>query len=180
MLDALLQLDGNLVLWAQEVLRSDFLNPFFILYTHLGDVGAIWIVLSLLMLCHKKTRICGVAGLLALLIGALCTNVTLKHLVARTRPWLVVEGLVPLVTESDPLSFPSGHTCAAFASTSAWARHLPKKWMAVLGLSCATLMAFSRLYVGVHYLSDIIVGCLVGLFSGWLACQLVRRLQKTH
>ena len=65
----------------------------------------------------------------ALLLGLLCTNVVLKHLVGRTRPWLVVEGLTHLVVENDPLSFPSGHTCAAFAAGSVWARFVERRWL---------------------------------------------------
>ena len=72
------------------------------------------------MLIFPKTRRAGLLALLAMALGFLCTNVVLKHLVARPRPWLVVEGLIHLVAEDDPHSFPSGHTCAAFAAASVW------------------------------------------------------------
>ena len=73
---------------------------------------------------------------------------------ARPRPWLDVAGLVPLIQEPDPNSFPSGHTCAAFAAASAWWRALPRRWMRWTGLVLAVCMGLSRLYVGVHYPSD--------------------------
>ncbi len=176
MLEWLRALDGNILLFIQEVLRVSFLNPVMMIYTHLGDTGLLWIVLSLLMLCFKKTRKAGVAGLIALALGALCTNVVLKHLFQRPRPWLSVEGLQFLVVENDPNSFPSGHTCAAFAAAAAWWRTLPRRWMGIAGLSAAALMGLSRLYVGVHYPSDVLAGCLVGLLCGWLAWLVWKRL----
>lgn len=176
MLDWLVTLDGNILLWIQDVVRNGFLDPIASFYTKLGDVGLLWIALSLAMLCFKKTRKAGVLGLLALAAGTLCTNVVLKHLVGRERPWLTVEGLRYLVVERDPNSFPSGHTCAAFAAAGAWYAFLPKKWMAVTGLVLAALMGLSRLYVGVHFPSDVLAGALVGLFSAWVVCFAYRKL----
>lgn len=172
----LLQLDGNLLLWIQEFLRNDLLTPIVSFYTKLGDAGLLWIALSLGLLFCKRTRRAGAAGLLALILGALCTNVVLKHLVARPRPWLTVEGLVHLVAEHDPNSFPSGHTCAAFAAASAWARALPRRWMGVTAVVLAALMGLSRLYVGVHFPSDVLAGMAVGLLCGFLAWMLLNRL----
>lgn len=169
MLQWLLQADGGALLWIQDTLRCAFLDPVLTVYTKLGNAGLLWIVLSLVMLCFPKTRRAGFVSLVAMLLGLLCTNVVLKHLVGRTRPWLVVEGLVPLVAEPDPNSFPSGHTCAAFAAASAWWRTLPRRWMRVTGVVLAALMAFSRLYVGVHFPSDVLAGLAVGLLCGWLA-----------
>lgn len=68
------------------------LTPLFTLYTHLGDSGLMWIALSVLLLCFKKTRKAGAAGLMALLLSLMFTNGILKHLVERPRPWLTVEG----------------------------------------------------------------------------------------
>ena len=174
MLDALLSADGAALLWIQEFLRCGVLNPLLQVYTKLGDAGMLWIVLSVLLLCFPKTRRAGFLSLLAMLLGLLCTNVVLKHLVARPRPWLDVAGLVPLIQEPDPNSFPSGHTCAAFAAASAWWRTLPRRWMRWTGLVLAVCMGLSRLYVGVHYPSDVIAGALVGLFCGWAAWKLLQ------
>ena len=102
----------------------------------------------------------------------------LKHLVARPRPWLTVEGLNFLVVENDPNSFPSGHTCAAFAAAGVWFRTLPRKWMQWTAVVLAALMGFSRLYVGVHFPSDVVAGCLVGLLCAWLAWLLYQAAEK--
>ena len=172
----LLNMDGGVLLWIQEVLRCALLDPIFIVYTQLGDAGMLWIVVSLVFLCIPRTRKAGVVSLMAMLLGLLCTNVALKRLVGRDRPWLVVEGLIPLVAEHDPNSFPSGHTCAAFAAASAWCRTLPARWMKITAVVLAALMGFSRLYVGVHFPTDVLAGMAVGLFCGWLAWVLWKRL----
>ena len=161
------------MLWIQENLRG-LLDPIVEGYTTLGNTGLMWIVLSLAMLCWKPTRKAGVAALAAMVLGLLCTNVVLKHVVARPRPWLDVAGLVPLIQEPAPNSFPSGQTCAAFAAASAWWRALPRRWMRWTGLVLAVCMGLSRLYVGVHYPSDVIAGALVGLFCGWAAWKLLQ------
>ena len=162
-----LEWEAAVLLWIQEALRGPVTDTFFIVYTTLGNMGLCWLALSVIMLCSKKTRTAGFAGLLALLVGFLCTNVILKPLVCRTRPWLVVEGLSALVAEHDPHSFPSGHTCASFAAALAWRPYLPKRW-GNAALVCAVLMGFSRLYVGVHFPTDVLVGALIGLLSGWI------------
>ncbi len=172
----LLSADGGVLLWIQAVLRCAVLDPVLMVYTQLGNAGILWIALSLLMLCWPRTRKAGFVSLIAMLLGLLCTNVALKHLVGRARPWLTVEGLIPLVAEHDPNSFPSGHTCAAFAAASAWCRTLPRRWMKVTAVVMAALMGFSRLYVGVHFPSDVLAGMAVGLFCGWLAWLIWKRL----
>lgn len=172
MQDFLLEWEGAALLWIQEYLRGSVTDAFFTAYTTLGNMGLCWIVLSAALLCFRKTRKAGFAGLLALLMGFLCTNVILKPLVCRTRPWLVLEGLTALVAEHDPHSFPSGHTCASFAAALAWRPYLNRRW-ANTALVCAVLMGFSRLYVGVHFPTDVLCGAAIGLMSGWLASRLV-------
>ena len=162
-----------MLLWIQEHIRCVGLDTFAVRFTSLGNAGMIWIALSLVMLCFKRTRKAGITGLLALALGAVITNLTLKPLVHRGRPWLVVEGLKAMVEPGDPHSFPSGHTCAAFAATCGWWCYLPKKW-GITALVCAALMGLSRLYIGVHFPTDVLVGALVGGLCGWTAGQIGR------
>jgi len=170
--DFLLELDGAVLLWIQEYLRGPLTDAFFIFYTMLGNLGLVWLVLSVVMLFFKRSRRAGITALLALAVGFACTNIILKPLVHRTRPWLVVEGLTALVAEHDPHSFPSGHTAAAFAAACAWRPYLPKRW-GNTALVFAALMGFSRLYVGVHFPTDVLCGAMIGVLSGWLASRLV-------
>ena len=84
-------------------------------------------------------------------------------------------GLIPLVDERDPNSFPSGHTCAAFAAGMSWVRALPRRWMRVLSAVLAVCMGLSRLYVGVHYPSDVLAGAVIGSLAALAALALARR-----
>lgn len=176
MLDWLFTLDGGVLLWIQAHLRGSVQDAAFGFYTTLGNAGALFIAAAVLMLCFQKTRKAGVAALLAMGIGFVCTNLILKNLVARPRPWLDVAGLIALVAEHDPNSFPSGHTTAAFAFAGAVRFAPTEKWLKRIALVAALLMGFSRLYVGVHYPSDVLVGVLVGLLSAWSAWLVCRKV----
>lgn len=168
MISILQNMDAGILLAIQEM-RNGFLDPLMGGYTSMGDAGAIWIVMSAAMLCYKPTRKAGALVLMAMLLGMLCTNVILKPLIARPRPWLDVAGLVPLINEADPNSFPSGHTCAAFAAAMVLWRALPETWTGtkVLIMVMAVLMGLSRLYVGVHYPSDVLAGAIIGSACAW-------------
>lgn len=172
MLQALIAMEQNLLLWIQDTVRSDVLTPFFVLITTLGNGGAIWLLLSVGLLVPKKTRKVGILSLVALLFSWLIDNVMLKNLVARTRPYEVVPGLVSLVGAQHDFSFPSGHTGSSFAAAVVLFRELPRKygWPALL---LAILIGFSRLYVGVHYPSDVLCGAMIGsgiaIMTVWMA-----------
>ena len=77
-----------------------------------------WVLVSIVMLVPEKTRRIGIAGILALLVSLLINNIILKNLVARVRPYEVIEGLIPLIRRPRDYSFPSGHTASSFAA--AW------------------------------------------------------------
>lgn len=167
MLDSLLQLDGRLLV-AIQGLHTAWLDPVVSLFTKLGDAGILFIALSLAMLLYRPTRKAGALALMAMVLGLLVTNITIKPLISRPRPWLDWP-IVPLVTEDDPNSFPSGHTCAAFAAGLSWARALPWKWGRTAAVVIAVLMGLSRLYVGVHYPTDVLVGAVIGSLCAWIA-----------
>ena len=176
-MEALSQWEGGALLWIQEVLWGPVQDAFFSFYTQLGNGGILWIALCVVLLFFPRTRKAGFWALIAMLFGLVCTNLILKHLVGRTRPWLVLEGLVPLVVEDDPNSFPSGHTCAAFACCVTWARCTGKRWLRCLCIAAALLMGFSRLYVGVHFPSDVLAGCAVGCLCAWLSWRAQRAVE---
>ena len=170
-------LEGGMLLWFQETLRGPVQDALVMAFSTLGNSGILFIVAGVVLLFFKKTRRVGLAALLALLIGFLITNLTLKPLVARPRPWLDVEGLVNLLGESAYRSFPSGHATSAFAFGFALLFGAPNKWLKWVSMIVAILMGLSRLYVGVHYPTDVAGGVLVGLLAGWLAWQICKRIK---
>ena len=177
MLELIQNLDSGLLLWIQSM-RVELLDPLVCFYTELGNTGMLWIVVSVLLLFSGKTRKAGILGLSALLLGFICTNLTIKPLVERARPWLTLEEITPLVHEKDPHSFPSGHSTSAFAAAVAWALCTQKIWMRVLAVGAAACMALSRLYVGVHYPSDVLCGSLIGAMCGWIVWKVWNRREN--
>ena len=160
------RLDEQALVWIAQHVRSGLLDPFMKIYTQLGNAGMLFIVLGLVLLLFKSTRKAGFSALCAMIIGLVVVNFTIKPLAARERPWLVIENFVNLVPEKDPNSFPSGHTNAAFAFALALCMSAPKRWMKVTAVCMAVVMGLSRLYVGVHFPSDVLVGALVGSLCG--------------
>lgn len=173
----LLELDGQILLWIQEYLRTPILTAFFTKFTLLGDHGLIWIVLGLVLLIPKKTRKAGVLVLASLLGSLLINNLLLKNIVARTRPYEVIDGLKLLIAPQWDYSFPSGHAGSSFAAAMAMFLKLPRRY-GIPALIGAALIAVSRLYVGVHYPTDVLVGTLTGILIAVLMNVLLDKLYK--
>ena len=119
MVQTLLQIDQNILLFIQDHIRQEWMDGFWTAITRLGDAGMIWIALAIILLIPKKTRRAGIAALIALAVGALITNVALKNVVERIRPYETIPGLVRLIEAQPDFSFPSGHSCASFAAAFA-------------------------------------------------------------
>ncbi len=177
MTDAITALDGSILLFIQEHIRCDALTPVMKLASRLGDGGMIWILIALVLLVIPKTRRCGFDMALCLVIASVVNNLVIKNLVARPRPFLTFPELELLVKPLMSYSFPSGHTCSSFAAAFALAFGFRGKgggW-AYLG---AALIALSRIYVGIHYPTDIIAGAAVGTLCAWGVCTLSHRFIK--
>ncbi len=143
----------------------------------LGNAGMIWIVLAAVLLLIPKTRKSGVILALALCMDVLMCNVILKNVFARIRPCDMNTAVQLLIARPVDFSFPSGHTAASFASAAALFFAGEKKlWKPVLVL--AVLIAFSRLYLYVHYPTDILGGIVVGVTAGYLGYLLEGYLVK--
>jgi undecaprenyl-diphosphatase len=175
MLELVQQLDERALRWIAEYLRTPLWDKMMVFYTFLGNGGWAFITVGVLLLLFRKTRKSGASALAGMLLGLLVTNLTLKPLVARLRPWMVMENFTVLVTSSDLNSFPSGHTCAAFAFAVAVTVAVPRKWVKAAALAAAALMGFSRLYVGVHFPTDVIAGTIVGTLCGLVGAWIVDR-----
>lgn len=176
-----MNLDGAILLWIQEWIRSDLMNPIMIKITHLGDAGLVWIALSLFLLFPKSTRKYAMMAIVALLLSLLINNMLLKNIIARTRPYEVVEGLNRLIGAQHDFSFPSGHTASSFATAVVLFCNLKKRYGIPL-LILAVLISLSRLYVGVHYPTDVLFGAISGtllaVLAQWLVNGILERRRK--
>ena len=172
-LQSIQRLDGEILLQIQQHLRSDMLTPFMKSVTFLGNGGWFWILCAVVLLVIPKTRKTGCAAALSLILGAIVTNLLLKNIVARPRPFAELEALIPLITKPKDFSFPSGHTTASFAVALVMLRMLPKKF-GIPAVVLAALVAFSRLYLGVHYPTDVLTGFVIALVGSTLSVWIVR------
>ncbi|MCI5826877.1 MAG: phosphatase PAP2 family protein [Lachnospiraceae bacterium] len=171
------QLDLSILLFIQEHLRFAWMNGFWEFITHFGDGGIFWIVLTLALMIPKRTRKAGIVAACSLLLGFLITNVTLKPLVDRVRPYNYSDVIIPLGRIPVESSFPSGHTCASFACALIYVRMLPKKCGISL-LVLAVLISLSRLYLCVHFPTDVLGGFLVALFSSMLVYGCYQQMEQ--
>ena len=168
--------------WLHTV-GGEFFTPFFEGISVLGKGGIFLIILSLALMLYRPTRRFGTSMLIGIAIGFLITNLILKVQIARPRPYTDPDSVfyklwltVNLHTESDK-SFPSGHTTVAFASmTPVFILGGPRAKISTLLF--AILMGISRIYLVVHYPSDVIAGMLVGIFAGCVAVLIARQLPR--
>ena len=160
--------------WLREHWQSPFLDKVMPFLSALADDGWIWIVLAVVLLCFRRTRRAGVSMCLALLLGLLIGNVFLKNVIGRIRPYDLDSSVLLLVERLSDFAFPSGHTLASFdAATALAVRH--RRW-GCAALLLAASIALSRLYLFVHYPTDVLAGALLGVALGLFACWLTDRL----
>ncbi len=167
------RVDYDFAKWAHEFYRGagDFVSGFLKLVTLLGNGGMVFIVIAFVMLLFKKTRVTGLMALVSLLIGALLTNVLLKNIIARPRPFLDQNSdyylwwLEAGALAQDGYAFPSGHATAAMAFSFPLFLMFKKKWSPLI-LFVPLLMGYTRIYFMVHFTSDVVIGLLIGIIAG--------------
>ena len=164
--------------WIAGNLRCAFLDTVMPIITLLGDAGIFWIAIAAILLFIPKYRRVGLGMGAALIMGLLVCNVTMKPLFARPRPYdyqLVHFGkeIALLIEAQHDFSFPSGHTLASFEAATVLALHSKKAGIPALIL--AGLIAFSRLYLYVHYPTDVLFSVAMGIGFGFLGAFLVKK-----
>lgn len=159
----------------QEKIACKFLDTIMPIISMFGDKGIFWIALSLLFIFIPKTRKTGITMSIALALGLIVGNGILKNLVARVRPFEINESVNLLVKKFTDYSFPSGHTLASFeCATVLMAKE--RKAIGIPALILAISVAFSRIYLYVHYPSDVLAGAILGTLFGFSAILIVKRI----
>ncbi len=175
----LLEKDGELLLWLQEAFSHPILDKFMIFISALGDKGFFWIAIGVIfLLLGLKNRGWLNRGLLVLLslgLNALFCNILLKPMVNRTRPYDLYEYIPMIPPVGDP-SFPSGHTSASFAAATALYA-MDRKW-GIAAYIFAAVMGFSRLYVGVHFPTDVLAGAALGVAAAKFVIKMFKKRMK--
>lgn len=189
-MEAIYAFDWSVFAWVRDVLWNPVLDVIMKYITLLGEGGIVWILLSVVLICTKRYRKCGITMATALLVMVIFNDGILKNLICRPRPFDLYDSnpeLFPMwkdfndaifpniVSRPTSFSFPSGHSSSSFAAMLPLLKE--DKRLGIPALILAILIAFSRVYVHVHYATDIIAGALVGLLYGFIAMVIVKKLE---
>ena len=162
--------------WIQQM-RTPVGDVWMVFISRLGNAGMIWILFTCLLLMIPRTRRWGAALAVALCLDAIICNILLKPMVCRIRPCDVNQTVQLLIARPADYSFPSGHTAASFAAVAALYFAGARKWWKIT-LPLAILMAFSRMYLYVHYPTDVLGGLIIGLLCGWIADMIIQKVME--
>ena len=154
------ELDTKLILYIQEHHRKKFLNPIMIFLTNTGN--AVWFTVGFYLWLSGTNAFSGISILATLFLAWGLTSLVLKPLIGRTRTYHAIPGLVSIIPEPKDKAFPSAHAAMAFAGAFAVLFQMPAGY-GIVALLFAILMGYSRMYVGVHYLTDVLGGMVTGL-----------------
>ena len=175
--DLLNVLEAEAMVRLQQFIRTPWLDKAMTVYTRLNDSGALVIAICGVLLLPKKYRDVGVRAAFALSLETIVVNFLLKPLVGRTRPFIVNDAIEVLTRTPHDFSFPSGHTGSMVAVCAVILFCMDKKY-GIIAIMAALLMAFSRVYVGVHYPTDVFASIVLGLVIAVFAVRSMDRFEK--
>lgn len=176
-MEALYTFDLGILLWIQEHVRCGLLDVILPAISTMGNSGLIWILFATVLAISPKTRKLGLAMALCLLLEYTCNDLIIKPLVHRSRPFVVYPGMVELlISAPHGYSFASGHTTAAFAAITSLYCRKSKLWIPALVLGA--VIAFSRLYLFVHFPTDVFGGCIIGILAGLAGSAIFKKIEE--
>lgn len=176
-MQSVLDFDLAVFLFVEKYLWRPILDLVMPLITHLGDAGLVWIVLAVVLLFFKKYRKFGIMMAIGLLLSLIINDNILKPLIGRPRPfnlesWQGIFIYPELIARPHDFSFPSGHTSSSFAAAVVLI-FTKKKQIYITALILAFLIAFSRIYVHVHYCTDVLAGIAAGTVFALLSLAII-------
>ena len=163
MIEILKKIDNTIFRWINVKFRNKTFDKIMPIITSAGNLGIVWIIISVLLMTKQDYRVLGQMILMALIITTILGEGIIKHIVRRSRPFQDKEEKL-LINKPITYSFPSGHTASSFAALAVFLQMNGKLGLIVSPI--ATLIAFSRVYLKVHYPTDVIFGMLLGFTCG--------------
>ena len=164
-LEFISSIDITVMKFIQEQITNPVLDFIMPKISFMGNIGLIWMIIIIVLVCRRQTRNIGIAALAAILLGQLIGELLLKNIVCRARPFMDFPEIQMLINAPKTFSFPSGHSASSFAAALVLSRLGKTKGLAVFII--AALIAFSRLYLSVHYFTDILAGIALGLLCAF-------------
>lgn len=174
MMDWIQNADWSVLRWIHAHLQCGFLDYLMPKITVLGDFGAVWLVAAVLLIVTPKYRRHGLMILAGIAAGFVLGNLCLKPLVARPRPCWLEPSVQMLVPRETDFSFPSGHTLASVIGAAILT--MANRKFACAAVPAAVLIAFSRLYLYLHYPTDVLASICIGLLIAAAAARLFRKM----
>ena len=156
--------DKSVMEWIQQHLKTRRMDRLMLWATRMGDGGALWLLISFLLLCREKTRHAGFALVFCVVICAAVGNLAIKPIFRRTRPCNLNFSLPLLLKRPVDSSFPSCHTLTSFAAAVTVCQ--TGGFLGAAAFFLASLISFSRMYLYVHYPSDVLIGAVIGVAAG--------------
>jgi len=174
MISLVQKFDSSILLYIKYNMHGSILDKVMVISTYLGNYGIIWIIIAALLMISKNHRKIGFMAIAALILSTILGDGILKHVVGRIRPSANIPAVNLLIVKPLSYSFPSGHTTSSFAVAGVLAKYF--KEYAFEFISLASLISFSRLYLNVHYPTDILAGIVLGLICSGIIIYLFNKV----
>ncbi len=157
----------------KDHIKNGFLDTVMPIITMCGNLGIFWVAVALIISAKAKYRRCSITMLIGLIAGVLIGNLFIKNAVRRDRPCWIIELQNMLIDNPQDFSFPSGHTLSSFCAAAILFYY--DKRLGIPSFGIAALIAFSRMYLYVHFPTDIVGGALLGIV---IACLTIKITDK--
>lgn len=166
------KLDNSILVAIKKYIQNKYLDRIVPIITSMGNLGIIWILMALVLILNKPYRMIGSIVILTLIISTVIGEGIVKHIVKRVRPCNFQNNFSILIEKPLSYSFPSGHTLSSFAVAAVLSKYLGHYKLIFIGI--ALLIALSRLYLYVHYPTDVIAGIVIGILCSKLVFMILQ------
>lgn len=176
LIERITQFDFSLLYWIQQNLRCDFLDALCAGISVLFEAGIFWLAVVVVLFCIRRTRAAGVVLLVTLAVFLLVSELGLKNIICRERPCHIDDSIMLAINMPSSYSFPSGHTGSSFAAAGA-IYHWNRKF-GIAALVIAAVVGLSRMYLFVHFPTDVVAGMIVGLLCASLTTFVAKKINQ--